>query len=204
MFINVTSQLSKNEQKKFNSRHSEPFLEATVIGQVRAIRMDRFTQTSSFQNHPQIYVSPSQALFPVPPYVPASPCGHSAKSGKTPSFVLVVAHPLPFAIFRNTLVLESLRAFWQKEQFPGSADPAIGAVVVFGIAPQQRLGYQVASQKQVISAAELFRYVITSSRRLHAFVVGTAATFGNDPVDDLVGVGDVAGFAVDAIGKIYF
>src|ERR1700722_587856 len=34
---------------------------------------------------------------------------------------------------------------------------------------------------------------------LHAFVVGAAAALGGDPVDDLVGVGDVAGFAVDAV-----
>ncbi len=39
---------------------------------------------------------------------------------------------------------------------------------------------------------------------LHAFVVGAAATFGDDPVDDLVGVGDVAGFAVDAVGGVDF
>ena len=36
-------------------------------------------------------------------------------------------------------------------------------------------------------------------RQLHAFVVGATAAFGDDPVDDLVGVGDVAGLAVDAI-----
>src|ERR1700679_2432518 len=34
----------------------------------------------------------------------------------------------------------------------------------------------------------------------HAFVVGATAALGGDPVDDLVGVGDVAGFAVDAVG----
>ena len=39
---------------------------------------------------------------------------------------------------------------------------------------------------------------------LHAFVVGAAAAFGDDPVDDLVGVGDVAGFAVDAVGGVDF
>jgi hypothetical protein len=39
---------------------------------------------------------------------------------------------------------------------------------------------------------------------LHAFVVGAAAAFRNDPVDDLVGVGYVAGFAVDAIGGVDF
>src|SRR5712692_5659133 len=35
--------------------------------------------------------------------------------------------------------------------------------------------------------------------RSHSFVVGTAAAFGNDPVDDLIGIGDVAGLAVDAV-----
>ena len=39
---------------------------------------------------------------------------------------------------------------------------------------------------------------------LHAFVVGAATAFGDDPVDDLVGIGDVAGLAVDAIGEIDF
>src|SRR5580704_16476853 len=36
----------------------------------------------------------------------------------------------------------------------------------------------------------------------HTFVVWAASAFGRDPVDDLVGVGDVAGFAVDAIGGV--
>jgi hypothetical protein len=39
---------------------------------------------------------------------------------------------------------------------------------------------------------------------LHAFVVGAAAAFGDNPIDDLVGVGDVAGFAVDAVGGADF
>src|ERR1700683_828595 len=34
---------------------------------------------------------------------------------------------------------------------------------------------------------------------LHSFVVGAAATLWRDPVDDLGGVGDIAGFAVDAV-----
>lgn len=33
----------------------------------------------------------------------------------------------------------------------------------------------------------------------HSLVIGTAAAFGRDPVDDLIRVGDVAGFAVDAV-----
>jgi len=37
---------------------------------------------------------------------------------------------------------------------------------------------------------------------LHAFIVGAAATFGDYPIDDLVGVGDVAGFAVHAVGGV--
>ena len=39
---------------------------------------------------------------------------------------------------------------------------------------------------------------------LHAFVVGAAAAFGRNPVDDLIGVGDVAGFAVDAVCRADF
>ena len=38
----------------------------------------------------------------------------------------------------------------------------------------------------------------------HAFVVGAAATFGDDPIYDLVGVSYVAGFAVDAVGGVDF
>jgi hypothetical protein len=37
---------------------------------------------------------------------------------------------------------------------------------------------------------------------LHAFVVGAAAAFGRNPGDDLVGVGDVAGLTVDAVGSV--
>src|SRR6266568_546298 len=40
--------------------------------------------------------------------------------------------------------------------------------------------------------------------RSHSFVVGTAAAFGNDPLDNLVGIGDVAGLAVDAVGRVDF
>jgi len=39
---------------------------------------------------------------------------------------------------------------------------------------------------------------------LHAFVVGAAATFGYNPVDDLVGIGDIARLAVNAIREIDF
>ncbi len=39
---------------------------------------------------------------------------------------------------------------------------------------------------------------------LHAFVVGTTAAFGDDPIDNLVGIGDVAGFAVDTVGGVDF
>src|SRR5579883_2023588 len=37
---------------------------------------------------------------------------------------------------------------------------------------------------------------------LHTFVVWPPAAFGHDPVNDLVGIGDVARFAVHAIRKI--
>ncbi len=41
-------------------------------------------------------------------------------------------------------------------------------------------------------------------RDSHAFVVWAAATFWRNPVDDLIGVGDVAGFAVDTVGRVDF
>jgi hypothetical protein len=37
----------------------------------------------------------------------------------------------------------------------------------------------------------------------HAFVVGAAA-FGDNPIDNLAGAGDVEGFAVDAVGGVDF
>src|SRR5947209_1299779 len=37
---------------------------------------------------------------------------------------------------------------------------------------------------------------------LHAVVIRAAAAFRRDPGDDLVGIGDVAGFAVDTVGGI--
>jgi hypothetical protein len=40
--------------------------------------------------------------------------------------------------------------------------------------------------------------------QLHAFVAGATAAFGDNPIDNLVVVGDVAGFAVDAIGGVDF
>ena len=43
-----------------------------------------------------------------------------------------------------------------------------------------------------------------NEKNLHAFVVGATAAFGDDPIDNLVGVGDVAGFAVHAVGEVYF
>ena len=42
------------------------------------------------------------------------------------------------------------------------------------------------------------------ARALHAFVVGPATAFGDHPIDDLVGIRDVAGFAVNAVGGIDF
>ena|SRR5437660_27054 len=38
---------------------------------------------------------------------------------------------------------------------------------------------------------------------LHALVIRPAAAFGGYPVDDLIGIHDVAGLAVDAVGKVY-
>ena len=37
---------------------------------------------------------------------------------------------------------------------------------------------------------------------LHAFVVRATAAFGNDPINDLVRVSDIARFAMNTIGKI--
>ena len=39
---------------------------------------------------------------------------------------------------------------------------------------------------------------------LHAFVIWTAAAFGDDPGNDLIGIGDIARLAVNAIRKIDF
>src|SRR3984957_6557034 len=38
----------------------------------------------------------------------------------------------------------------------------------------------------------------------HAFVIRAASAFGRNPVDDLVGVGDIAGLAVDAVRGVDF
>src|SRR5262249_45801732 len=38
----------------------------------------------------------------------------------------------------------------------------------------------------------------------HALVIGPSAALGNDPVDDLVGIGDVAGLAMHAVRGIDF
>src|SRR5215469_7451173 len=43
-----------------------------------------------------------------------------------------------------------------------------------------------------------------SAEALHAFIVWAAAAFGNHPINNLIGVGDVAGLAVDAVGKVDF
>jgi hypothetical protein len=53
----------------------------------------------------------------------------------------------------------------------------------------------------VLCTARLLR---NAAYALHAFVVGAAAAFGDYPIDDLVGVGDVAGFAMDAVGSADF
>ena|GEM_PF-3114965 len=47
----------------------------------------------------------------------------------------------------------------------------------------------------------------TASRSLptllsHSHVIGSAAAFGRNPVDDLIWVHDVAGLAVDAVGEV--
>ena len=44
----------------------------------------------------------------------------------------------------------------------------------------------------------------TINAGLHPFVVGASAAFGDDPIDDLVGISDVARLAMNAIGCIDF
>src|SRR5260370_8343358 len=46
--------------------------------------------------------------------------------------------------------------------------------------------------------------ICLENRVLHALVVGAAAAFGDDPVNDLVGIGDVARLAVHAIRGVDF
>ena len=45
-------------------------------------------------------------------------------------------------------------------------------------------------------------FLKTFPRDSHAFIVRASAAFGDYPVNDLVGIGDVAGFAVDAVGGV--
>ncbi len=45
---------------------------------------------------------------------------------------------------------------------------------------------------------------LKSKIELHSFVVRTAAAFGRDPINDLIRVHYVAGFAVNTVGKIDF
>ena len=47
-----------------------------------------------------------------------------------------------------------------------------------------------------------FRFLPTGF--LHPIVIGPAAALRRNPGDDLVGIGDIAGFAVDAVGRIEF
>src|SRR5882762_6692515 len=54
------------------------------------------------------------------------------------------------------------------------------------------------------SAADGLLSMTTLVGSSHAFVVGPSAAFRNDPLYDLVGIGDVASLAVHAIGEIYF
>src|ERR1700683_45198 len=42
------------------------------------------------------------------------------------------------------------------------------------------------------------------SSELHSFVVGPAPTFRYDPIDNLVGIGNIASFAVYAVRSVYF
>src|SRR5271157_6227250 len=42
----------------------------------------------------------------------------------------------------------------------------------------------------------------TTTGRLHAFVIWPAATFWHGPINDLVGIGDVARLAMNAIGGV--
>ena len=46
--------------------------------------------------------------------------------------------------------------------------------------------------------------ILLQADALHAFVIRTAPAFRHDPVNDLVGIGDVAGLAMNAIGGVNF
>ena len=50
----------------------------------------------------------------------------------------------------------------------------------------------------------LIHQKIGSVLRLEAVVMGAAAAFGGNPGDDLVGIGDITGFAMNAVGGIDF
>ena len=56
----------------------------------------------------------------------------------------------------------------------------------------------------VSSGFDMDRRNACPTQSLHAFVVGTATALGDDPVDNLVGIGDVAGLAVHAIRSVDF
>ena len=52
---------------------------------------------------------------------------------------------------------------------------------------------------RVFNSFELNELLSAASESLHPFVVRPAAAFGRHPINDLVGIGDVARLAVDAI-----
>jgi hypothetical protein len=69
---------------------------------------------------------------------------------------------------------------------------------IFG-SREQELG--CGGREQLAATLLLSVHVVAGWRvDLHTFVVGASAALGNDPVDDLVGIGDIAGLTVDAVG----
>ena len=51
-------------------------------------------------------------------------------------------------------------------------------------------------------ARPTIRYLLFAIRRLHIRIIRTAAAFGRHPSDVLVGVFNIAGFAVDAVLRV--
>src|SRR6266478_4159038 len=78
---------------------------------------------------------------------------------------------------------------------------AVGRLMCTACCPTKSFSRSTANNSQ--RKPKYFSRVLKPfSRDLHAFVVRASAAFGDYPVNDLVGIGDVAGFAVDAVGGV--